>query len=144
MTYTPPTRERIDAYLDEIRDVIAEHGHAVQGVFGVKEGDIDFAYTVGLCAREQAELIVSGLGCGDQATSFLNYLASMVLIPGQDLTLDNGYVMKLRRVYDAPIGIARQAYGRSDMVVLQVIWPDDEHRYPGDDDYSGPPQELWE
>ncbi len=80
----------MDAYLDQVRGLIAEHGIAVQGVMD----DDPFAYTIGLTRHQHPELILYGLPHGHAART-LNYLADRVLNNGERLTPDSLILMPL-------------------------------------------------
>ncbi|MFF3441753.1 DUF4262 domain-containing protein [Streptosporangium sp. NPDC002721] len=63
-----------EVFLDQVRQVIAEHGHAVQSVLG-EGGMPDLCYTVGLTERNLPELAALGAAEG-LAHVTLNVLAA--------------------------------------------------------------------
>lgn len=121
--------------------MIEAEGFMVQGVFAVAPGDSSFAYTVGLTARGWCEMIL--LGNIEQAHIILTEIvhhydkAGGEPLPG-DLPdiFDTGYILRLRacsvRDPDMPFSMARRIYG-NEVRGLQVLMPDDKHRYPGED-----------
>lgn len=129
-----------DAHLLHVREVIAEHGWAVQGVFPTTADELWFSYTVGLteAALGLPELAVSGLP-GEQGQQVLNLVAQRHvkdrLRVGDTV---EGVVSVPLRVIDAmraPVGIARRMY-RSRPIVLQLVWPDDNEQWPGSPFYG--------
>lgn len=136
----PSFSPRFDAYLAEhVLPTIESAGFAVQGVFATTEGHSSFCYTVGLTVRGWPELIV--LGPTDVGHPLLNriveYLDGIGEVPtAGDLPdfMETGYRLRLRACTtrgDFPFSIAHALY--PDVVGLQVLMPDDQHRYPGED-----------
>lgn len=140
---------RMAAYLEKVKEKIAEHGWMVQGVFS-RPGDKpepEFAYTVGMTEAGLPELIVSG---SDQATmaNLLNELAARhlkdELTHGQEITLDDDWALPLR-IIDAPDtvpGTAGRLYG--DRVTFrQAVWFSSTYDgYPGSEKI--PPEDFWQ
>ncbi len=122
-----------------MRADIATYGWHVIKVFEDDEGP-GFAFTIGLYERfDHPELIVFGLpletmhlmlnGAGEAVRAGRTYTAGQ----SYDGILE-GYDCTFRRVplshYQAYLGYARWYYDGDDFPVLQLIWPDREHRYP--------------
>jgi hypothetical protein len=126
--------EFYDAYLDTCRDLIARHGHLVQG-YGT---DTPVAYTVGLCEARGYELAISGLP-QQTAMVVLNRLANVIAgrEPREGVRVDDaladGYALRLRQVIRAEydFGLIEQLYGRP-YPIWQALWPDVEGRFPSD------------
>jgi hypothetical protein len=141
---------RMDAYLRQIRGLIAEHGVAIQGVFPTEDAPgVCFAYTVGLTGRHHPEVMMVGNVPFEVSQAILNHVARDVLAgtlrvtPGDRL---DGYLQG-----DLPplvaagpvaaqgdtgnIGVARRIYGPVARAV-QLVWPGPDGRYPWDLDYD--------
>lgn len=149
---------RMADYLIGTIEKIKEHGWVIQGVFGDKD-EPPFAYTVGLAGRGLPELIVSGLPMG-AAQPVLNDLARRAvdgiarLEHGARFTdlLANEVPMRLigtdYEAAKAETGVARNVQiiqtgdPHAEIEVLQLLWPDKEGRWPGDEGFVGA-QDLW-
>jgi hypothetical protein len=122
-----------------MRADIATYGWHVIKVFEDDEGP-GFAFTIGLYERfDHPELIVFGLpletmhlmlnGAGEAVRAGRRYTAGQ----SYDGILE-GYNCTFRPVphshYEAYLGSARWYYDGDAFPVLQLIWPDREHRYP--------------
>lgn len=128
-----------EVYAKACREKIAAHGHIVQGV----EGGMDtppLCYTVGLGARDEFgyELAISGLPPETGALVLnhaVNELRARELSPRPGLDLIGviaGYVGVLRSAHTVGrFGVIRLVTGRS-CPVWQVVWPDADHRFPGE------------
>lgn len=86
-----PTDNQLNAYLDQLRAGVAEHGWMIQGVFPASADDPPaFAYTVGLHPAHRAELVISGLPA-ELSAQILNAAAKkhldQELKPGDDVYL---------------------------------------------------------
>ncbi|WP_432833036.1 DUF4262 domain-containing protein [Dactylosporangium sp. CA-092794] len=107
-----------------------------------------FAYTVGLTAHGYPELLIAGLP-PEIAHDLLNDLAARVydkaerfshgqrisdLIAGYEAVLVEG-----EPTDDLLPGVAIARYGREQVRLLQVIWPDPQGRFPWDAGYSTDP-----
>lgn len=136
-----------EAYLDQLQATIRDHGWAIQGVFATETSDLrfDFAYTVGLIYRGcTAELLMAGIPM-KTAANILNEIAAGMVNSGQTIPpdqweLDGGYILKAvtftpRAGQDLHVGVARTFYGEP-VPVAQYVWPDQQHRYPWDDDWN--------
>lgn len=138
--------QRNVVYLARCRDLIAKHGHMVQGVFAAVDGPqrVPFAYTIGLSLSEghRFELAVSGLSSPD-ATVFLNRAAKMVrdgeLVPDAMTELDgffSGFPARFRRAKGHVEWGPLAALAGDDVVVWQMVFPDKAGRFPSDKGYD--------
>lgn len=123
--------ERIEAYVADLLDAIAKHGWVIQGVFGVREEELPFAYTIGLHEAGLPELIVSG----GNMHMMLNIAASDHLrneIQPGTLYRSNylTYPLKPIKAPAAEIFFARRLYGPR-VKAIQLIWPDNHGLWPG-------------
>ena len=127
-------------YLDRITDLIKEHGHALQGVFGDEEGET-FTYTVGMAGVDHPELILFGLPI-EIAGALLNDIAARVrdgarFASGQvvnDLVRD--YPVVLIGVEDTTehLTVANSLYGNvHPITALQIVFPDVDGLWPWQD-----------
>jgi hypothetical protein len=132
---------------DQVHADIAAYGWHVVEVVEDDEGP-GFAFTIGLHKRfEHPELIVFGLpldtmhlmlnGAGESVRAGRAYAVGQ----SYDDVLE-GYSCTFRPVprrhYEAYLGYARWYYDGDDFPMLQLIWPDREHRYPW-----GAPADAW-
>jgi hypothetical protein len=130
-----------DAYLDQCRAVIAEHGWMIQGVFATETSPgPPFAYTVGLTAAGLPELIITGLP-HDLAPAILNNAAQShletELVPGKVCDTAASVPLRIAPAPNAEIGVAYQLYGER-ASALQLVWPDDAGIYPDEPDWNLP------
>ncbi|MEV0269785.1 DUF4262 domain-containing protein [Hamadaea sp. NPDC050747] len=135
------SRAQRDQYAAQLRQVIAEHGWAIQMVHGDLQ-DPPFSYTVGLTEAGLPELIILGLPT-NVAGQILNKLARQSLeseldvdarydLPNGDATLPyligSVSTANVRRY----LKLATVLYDRHRIRALQVIWPSKEGRFPQD------------
>ena len=135
----PPRRPpHVQAWIDRdnarIRDVIRRCGWSVEYVFG-EEGSPAFGYTVGLWELGHAELVTFG-ACPDCAARVLNRLGSQIrdgvwLSADSTPELDGTPLL----LFDVPnphqvILGAWALYVDDEVPALQVVYPDDEGRWP--------------
>ena len=123
----------------QMRADIATYGWHVIKVPEDDEGPA-FAFTIGLFKRfEHPELLIFGLPL-ETMHQMLN-TAGEAVRAGQAYTAGQstddilqGYSCTFRAVprnhYEAYLGSARWYYESDEFPVLQLIWPDREHRYP--------------
>lgn len=127
------------AHDDQLRADIATYGWHVIKVSEDDEGP-GFAFTIGLFRRfEHPELILFGLPL-ETMHAMLNGAGAAVrdgaaYSAGRDYDdILEGYHCTFRSVprshYEEYLGTARRYYGGDEFPVLQLIWPDREHRYP--------------
>lgn len=148
----------VEAYLDQIKANIRDHGWAVQGVFPSEEhGDREqycFAYTVGLIDKEDCfvELLVTGLPLTTSA-SILNQIAQATLdspdkMPPETWELEDGFVMKrvlhvFSRDDELQFGVARLYHHMDRIPVAQYVWPSKDGVYPWESGWpAGLPQPV--
>jgi hypothetical protein len=140
----------IDDFLRRQEEIIDTVGWAVMHVLPTAD-DPDtttpFAYTVGLTAHHP-ELLIAGLP-PEVAHGLLNDLAGRVYDKAERFThgqrvsdLIAGYDAVL--VEGAPIdalqpGVAIARYGRDQVRLMQVVWPDPQGRFPWDTGYDFDP-----
>lgn len=132
-----------DDYDQKVQSAIDAHGWAVQGVFPSTDDDgAPFAYTVGMTARSLPELLIYGLP-SQVATLVLNAAGARMgedgppqdgqrlsgLIANYDLAVVNA-------VHTRDLAMARRFYGNDQVRAVQLVWPDQEGRYPWDGGYS--------
>jgi hypothetical protein len=134
----------VSAYLESVRAMIEEHGHAVQ----VVGGSPGWAYTIGLHAAGLPELIVVGGLSVEGQHRTLNALADRlrsgeVLAVGErDPSVLEGVDVTYLEVADTTseefaVAVKLQAAFRA----LQVVWPDMENRFPWEAGDAFPPSE---
>jgi hypothetical protein len=136
------------AYHAQQQELIDRYGWAVTAVVpGDDEPDRPFAYTVGLTAHDQPELVIAGL---DPITSqaLLNDLAGRVLHQAARFT-DRQRISDLISGHDAVVidGVATEVlypgaafgrYGQDRVRLQQIVWPDREGRFPWQPGYGYP------
>jgi transposase len=128
-------------YLEHVRDVIACHGWAMQGVQRDRIRP-PWAYTVGLTSRDRPELVVTGMPMA-RASELLHDVASHVLHadaprPGEQIPLCGGPVIEIVEV-DAPdvhLATAVGLYGPG-IRALQLVHADDRGHWPWDVGFRG-------
>jgi hypothetical protein len=128
--------------LENIRRVIAEFGWWVGLIDGADEGPA-FAYTVGLHETfRHPESIIFGLplqsmhailnNCGELIRGGSRFEAGAA-----SPEVLEGYQVRFRAVtaaesYDEYLGYGCRHYGSRDFPVLQCVWPDTSHKFPGE------------
>ena len=135
----------IEAFRDQVKATIRDHGWALQVVPVGANYRVPFVYTVGLVQRGcTTELMVAGM---PQAISveILNQIAANMLNSGQTIPpttwpLADDYVLQARPFVPAVagrlhVGVARFYYGQ-EVVVTQYVWPDQGRRYPWDEGWD--------
>jgi hypothetical protein len=139
------SRSQQDQYAARLRQIIAEHGWAVQTIHGDQD-DPPFSYTVGLTEAGLPELVIIGLP-ENVAGTILNMLAKRSLETdlevGQRYELPNGdqnleYLIgpvssPSRRSY---LKMAAVLYDRHRVKALQVIWPSKDGLFPTDEGWD--------
>lgn len=142
----------IDDFLRRQDQIIDTTGWAVTHVLPTDD-DPDttapFAYTVGLTAHDYPELIAAGLP-PEVAHSLLNDLARRVYDKAERFA-HGQRISDLIAGYDAIIidgppteellpAMAINRYGRDRIRLQQMVWPDQQGRFPWDDGYNFAPQ----
>lgn len=130
----------LDAYDQHCVELIAEHGWMVQGVFPTKyDTEAPFAYTVGLTVAGLPELVISGLPA-DLAQQLLNSAAKASLgtrlHPGQILDNIASVPFRIVEAPTAAVNMARHLYPGREVRALQLVWPDKDGNYPGDENWT--------
>lgn len=128
---------------------IIDHGHQVRYIFG--DDGPNFAYSVGRCAIDESK--PEFLVYGDLPPEVMQYMVNRVaeidderraagefLDDGDVLdTVLEGYEVALVRVRDLDkaqmFGVTQQ-FSTANPWALQILWPDAEHRWPGDPDFT--------
>lgn len=134
---TAPDPAAMDAYLGRVAALIDEHGVMLQAVFGDSVADA-FTYTVGLTGRGLPELWLGTLA-PEQAGPILNAAAKQTALEPGPLDLGFSVPFRIRGPVDvdeAAVGVARQMHPLSDVVVLQVLWPDEAGLFPDEPGYD--------
>jgi hypothetical protein len=129
--------------LEELRQLIAEHGWAVRHLADPDPARC-LSYTVGLTAHLHPELVITGLP-PDVAHAFLNYASRIVVrehghfAAGEETTvLSDGRAFPVIAVTDtSPLAAVAQLYG--DVRAVQVVWTDSRGNRPWDPAYANPP-----
>jgi hypothetical protein len=140
----PTTDWRIrDETLDRVRDVINEHGWWV----GLFEGDGDqpaFAYTIGLHETfGHPEIIIFGLplpamhGVLNEYGALIRDGARFTDGASSDDVVES-YTVRFRAVaaresYETYLGYGCRFYAPRSFGVLQCVWPDKAHKFPGEE-----------
>ncbi len=132
--------DRLNTYLTEVRDLIAEHGWMVQGVFPTETSPgAPFAYTIGLTAAGLPELVIAGLPA-ETAGAILNTAARHHLTdeikPGAVLDDLASVPFRVVAAPSAEIQQARNIYPAAGVRAVQLVWPDDAGAFPGDGGWS--------
>ena len=132
--------------LSDLRALIAEHGWAIRQVMASPEadGDVQFAYTVGLTAFGHPEVVVMGMPPEHSAT-FLNLIGDEVRQGGvfghgtvtTEFTSDDAPVVFLTAEDTDRLTAVEQVSGTVD--ALQMVWPDSTGRLPWDPGYRNGP-----
>lgn len=116
---------------------------SVTGVFG-DDTSSPVAYTTGLTEHRRPELLITGLE-PDLACRILNRAAELALADRRflDAKFLDGVVRPPHRLAALPavdtseLHVTRLLYG-PDFLALQLIWPDEEGRFPWEPGYSFP------
>lgn len=138
-------------YLTGLEELVAEHGFAVQGVFG-DTADESFSYTVGMTKAGLPELWIATLD-PRMAAQLLNALGALQLSSDKPLEgeVDCGWTVPFQvrgpvDVEAASVGVALKLYPHPQLVtVSQVMFPDPAGRFPDDEagyDFASLPQRV--
>jgi hypothetical protein len=136
-----------DSFTANVEGHIAATGQSVIGVFG--DGiSPTFSYTIGRTDRGKPELIAVGLPPATAQAIFNSINDGMEPeTVGEVIEGVANFPLRLGAVSDAAIDeYMVQAVARQERVAgprpaaLQVVYPDPEGRYPGDEGYSLPPE----
>jgi hypothetical protein len=128
-------------YLAHLRELLQRHCWIVQGVQRERHRP-PYAYTVGLTAHGQPELVVTGLPY-DRAAGLLNSVAEHVLHAdapraGEVVPLRGGPVIEIVRVAEPSVHlpVAAAINGRG-FAALQLVYADDRGHWPWDAGFRG-------
>jgi hypothetical protein len=129
--------------LDELRQLIAEHGWAVRHVVDPNPARC-LSYTVGLTAHLHPEVVMTGLPHA-VAHTFLNIAGRVVVrehghfAPGEETTeLAEGPAFPVIAVTDTSgLTAVESLYG--DVRAVQLVWTDSRGNLPWDAAYANPP-----
>lgn len=133
---------------DETTRIIREAGHAIRWVFDPDGMSPPFAYTVGLCDRpgRAYELALAGLPAEHSGMILNNTVDQLVLDaidPAEGLDLDEvlvGYPVRLRQATDTSAFTGMRALYGHQPVVWQILVPDVDGYFPGDERYGEDPE----
>ncbi|WP_326564439.1 DUF4262 domain-containing protein [Micromonospora peucetia] len=139
----------IDDFLRRQEEIIEATGWAVTHVLPTDDDPVPFAYTVGLTAHDYPELITAGLP-PEVAHSLLNDLVRRVHDKAERFT-HGQRISDLIAGYDAIVidgpptdellpAMAINRYGRDQIRLQQLVWPDQQGRFPWDNGYNFDPQ----
>jgi hypothetical protein len=141
----------MDRLLRRQAEIIDRVGWAVTYVLPTPQDPpttVGFAYTVGLTAHDHPELMIAGLTPAI-AHALLNDLAARMhdnaerfthgqrisdLLAGYDAIITDGTATA-----DLHPGAAFARYGRDRVRLQQIVWPDQDGRFPWEDGYGYPP-----
>ncbi len=131
----------------ELKRRIDKRGYTMMGAFpeGPGEGP-GFVYSIGLTAFGLPELCIAGLDA-ESSASILSEVADRVydglrLSHGQVLpdVLADGYDVIVVEGFPSRTGItagmAVALYGAAQVRLQQLVWPDEDHRFPWDEGYA--------
>jgi len=135
-----PGSTRAD-YLAHLRELVACHGWAVQGVARDRIRP-PWAYTVGLTEAGRPELAVTGLPLR-RAAHLLNEVAAHVVHaapprPGEQIQLTGGPLIEIVQITEPTVHlvISSELYGPG-MTALQLVHADDRGHWPWEVGYRG-------
>jgi hypothetical protein len=128
-------------YLAHMAGLIEQYGWAVQNV--ERSGAYpQWAYTVGLSAQDEPELVVTGLP-PERAAALLNSMASHVLHdasprPGERIQLNTGRLLEIVELSEpsAHLHTATSLYGPH-VAGIQLVYADDRGHWPWEVGYRG-------
>jgi Domain of unknown function (DUF4262) len=146
---TKPTKRRrqmpesLGDLLAKCQRTIERHGHGVIGVFPTAdsppEEQFSFGYSYGLAGQGKPELLVTALD-SRLATMVINCaVVAGVTAPGEYDEVLEGHKVRAVPVNGEGLGLmnmARHFAPEGGFTALQLVWPDPEGRFPGDDGYD--------
>ncbi len=137
-----PFPDRIDTFVEtEVKPLIAKHGWYAQGVFGTAARRApSFVYTIGMTPAGLPELLIVGLpiALAHQILSCAVHMHTGTEITDGD-EVDLGFSVKFRAATVAPLpvarlfGIAHRVYPAQVISAIQLMFPDEHGRFPGED-----------
>lgn len=132
---------------EKVRQDIAKYGWSSVGVFPDPDEvspSPPFTYSVGFRGHDKhPEVIVIGLQA-EVAHAIIGALYERVAagekfeVGDRVSELIQGYEMECREVPPdgAPLNVARRYYGLDNLPALQLVWPDKEGCFPGEDGFD--------
>lgn len=135
----------VDDIDKSINKGIAKHGYFV-ALFEEEDGEPAFAHTIGLFElSNHPELVIFGLDI-ETMTILLSDAADRVkagatIVPDEDYDdFLEGYKLRFIHAnldeYKGFFNYALDHYDGHEFPILQVIWPDEQHRYPWDEKFN--------
>jgi Domain of unknown function (DUF4262) len=128
-------------YLAHLRELLEQHCWVVQGVQRERRRP-PYAYTVGLAGHDRPELVVTGLPY-DQAAALLNNIAGRLLQAspprlGPLVPLPDGRRAEIVLVAEPSVHlVVAAALNGPGFSALQLVYPDEQGRWPWDADFRG-------
>lgn len=124
-----------DQYLDELREIIADHGWAVQYV---EDRSRPFAYTVGLTDRGLPELLITGMPA-QKSARMLNSIAHQIvddgmrLRPAVHIDYQGELLLEVVEVEHPDVHLKFAVrLCQNTIRAYQLVWTDDRRRWPWD------------
>ncbi len=149
-TSGPTMEERIRNIHADMAEKIQKYGWSTLMIFGTKEGELPFSYTLGAKTVGLPDLIISGLFRGGAAI-----LNSIMSEARNGLELKEGVAypqfanmpLMLKRLKPSQVKDRMyqtfDLYGSDDFEVFQVVYPDPNGIFPEAEGYDFPRQELF-
>jgi len=135
-----PSDAQITEYMERVRTIVAEHGWMIQAV-GADDDEPQFCYTVGLSDYDHPEFVLCGLpfevsahllnDLGERVRGAIKFTDGTVV----DDLLQNYPVYLMEVTEPAERLTVACAYAEGPVKALQVVWPDNESRFPWDPGY---------
>lgn len=136
--------DKMDFLAKHTMETIIQKGHQVMVIFGNDPvAEPGFFYTVGRTVKDRPELLLTGSLPAEVGSYILNRVADLddesPISAGQELdeVLD-GYpvrVVQVRDLKEAAMYRVVDNFGTDDTTALQILWPDAEGRFPGEQGY---------
>lgn len=146
----PTMGERLRVIQADMIKKIADHGWFILSIFEGEKGEAPFSYSLGANTVGLPDLIISGLALpgGKIINDILKEARNgMELKEGIQLTQFADIPLVLRRLKPAQVRDrmfqAFSFYGHEDWDVFQVVYPDPNGIFPGQEGYDFPLQELF-
>lgn len=136
----------VDEYMRLVTELIDQHGWIVQGV---SDPDRPWAYTVGLTRYNRRELVIVGFPA-PLAAQILNTAArrhkGIDFFPDTPVNIPDFPVpFRLREINASPLAVSRMMFSGHEHyqgTALQLLWPTDDGRYPGEPGYDCMSQDI--
>lgn len=136
--------DKMDYLAKREMEMIIKHGHEVRYIFDHEGQDPAFSYSIGRSVRDRPELLITGSLPPVMHQYIVNRVAELddatPFSGGEELeeVLD-GYPVRLVKVRDleeAEMYGVTNNFGTDDTWALQILWPDEEGRFPGDPQFT--------